>query len=183
MRYVLVDVGTGNQLSAHPSEGDAIEAFKQTTPADQRHDLEIRETNGGDRVIAGGLGLSLLAYGPRPAVIWNLADALKHEVGLQEAMRWVAQVEADPRSSIKADGVRQRWERHQLAFRALVERFVAQPTRANTGLVADIGPLHRERDDIRDLAKRLPRDAAKAESASVGDLREALLRVQREQRG
>ena len=183
MRYVLRDAGTGNQLSTHPTQGDALDAFKLTTPADQRHSLELRETNGSDRLLAEGLGVSLLAYGPRPPVVWNLAQVLKDEVGFEDAMRWVAQVETDPGSSINAETVRQRWDRHHWAFRALIERLLADPSRADAAFFAEIGPLHRERDEIRDLAMRLPRSAERAESDSVNDLRDALLGVQREQRG
>jgi hypothetical protein len=152
-------------------------------PVDQRHNIEMCETNGRDRVIASGLGLSLLAYGPRPPVVWNLAQVLMEEVEREDAMRWVPQVEDNPRLTIRAEALRQGWERHRREFRLLVEKFVADPNEADTALVAGIDQLYRERAEINDAARRLPVDRAKAESERLNDLREALRRVQRENRG
>lgn len=178
--YTLVDGSSGHRFGPYPREDDALDVFKEMVPVDQRHSMQLRQSNGRERLIAEGLALSLLAYGPRPAVLWNLAEILKHEVGLQDAMRWVEQVVSEPKSSINATDVRQRWERHQEPFRKLVERFVREPSRADAALVAEIQPLHREREDILDLAKRLQRDPTRAKSRSVADLRKELLRVQRE---
>jgi hypothetical protein len=178
--YSLVDGSTGHRFGPYPRLDDALEVFRQTAPADQRHSLQLRKSNGGEGLIAESLGLSLLAYGPDRAVLWNLAGIMKDEVGLQEAMRWVAQVVSERQSAIKATDVRQRWERHQEPFRKLAERFVREPSRADAGVFAELQRLHRDREEILDLAKRLQRDPTAAKSPSVADLRKELLRVQRE---